>query len=111
MKKNRLALSIVTGGLIASFSGAAMATLTWDTCDITRVGALGASTVAVKIENCKNGNDDKWLNVLNQKNPSLAVLLTGLSLGNKVKMEAHFDLANTSGVATGADINTIYLDQ
>lgn len=111
MSRKKLVHSIVAGAVIASFSSIASASLTWDTCGITRVGALGASTIAVKIEDCKNGNDDKWLNISNQKNPSLAVLLTGLSLGSKVKMEAHYDLANTESVGAGADIETIYLDQ
>ncbi len=111
MGHKKLVHSIVAGAIIASTSSVAMATLTWDTCGITRVGALGASTIAVKIESCKNGNDGKWLNIANQQNPSLAVLLTGLSLGNKVKIEAHYNLANTSSVGAGADIETIYLDQ
>jgi hypothetical protein len=119
MGSKKIVHSILAGAVIATFSSAALATLSFDTCAIVRVGALGTEqsglsqdTIAVKLGSCgKSANSNKWLRVSKQSNPSLAVLLTGLSLKKKVKINAHWDRANTTTVTDNATLETIYLDQ
>lgn len=96
---------------VVSFSTTAIAAPSWDTCAIQRMGVSGASTQSIKITSCGiSSNNGKWLSITQQENASLATLLTALSLGKKVKINADYALGTTSGSAFGP-INTIYLDQ
>jgi len=91
------------------FAGSALAL--WDTCAIERLGVAGPSDNLVKVKNCEeySAHDGRWLKVVNQKDTSMATLLTALSLNKKVKLNADFASGNTSGSSYG-DIWTIYLD-
>ena len=90
------------------FAGSVLAA--WDTCAIQRLGVNGASDNLLKVKSCGNSsNNDKWLRVTSQKDTSMAVLLTALSLNKKVKLNADFANGTTNGSSYGS-IWVIYLD-
>ncbi len=111
MVKKKVVKSILGGIVVTALSTPALATLSWDTCAVKRLGVSGSAKKLIKIDSCGFlYNNDKWLTVTNQENASLATLLTALSLGKKVKMQAHYNTANTI-TDSGSNINIIYLDQ
>lgn len=108
MKK--MILSAVTLSCVLMFAGSSIAANTWDTCGIQRLGVSGTSANLFKVTSCgTSGNNDKWLSLVNQKDTSMAVLLTAISLGKEVKLNADFATATTTGSAYGA-VEVIYLD-
>ncbi len=77
MKK--LTLSLLTFSMILSLSSTSFAA--WDTCSIQRVGVTGSDTTIFKVGTCDtSSNNGKWLAITQQKDRSLATLLTGVSL-------------------------------
>ena len=110
MKMKRIMLGVGTLAFVFMFSSASMAAMTWDTCNIKRIGASGDSDNLLKVVNCKNrANDNKWLQLVKQKDTSMATLLTALSLGKKVKLYADFAAGTITGSAYGP-VETMYLD-
>jgi len=106
MKK--IILGLLTFACVTAFASSAIAA--WDTCAVERTGVVGTSTSLIKVTDCgTSGNNGKWLSLGNQTDRSLAVVLTAISLGKKVKINANFAGADTSGSAVGA-IYTIYLN-
>ncbi len=102
-------LGLLTVSIIATFASSALAT--WDTCSIQRVGVTGSDTTIFKVGTCDtSANDGKWLAITQQKDRSLATLLTGVSLTKSLKINADFAAATTSGTVYGA-VTTLYLDQ
>lgn len=109
MKK--VALSVLTACCVFMFAGVSVAANSWDTCSLERLGVAGTDDNLLKVTDCKiSANDGKWLQLVNQKDRSLAVVLTALSIPKKVKLNADFATATTSGSAYGA-IEVIYIDQ
>ncbi len=95
------------------FMFAASSMAEWDVCGVQRIGAEGADANLLKVTNCelsKGGNDGKWLYIKNQKDVSMATLLTAFSMSKKVKLNADFANANTTGSKRGA-VEVIYVNE
>ena len=90
------------------FAGSALAA--WDTCGIERLGVTGTSDNLIKVTSCDNGgNNGKWLTLVNQKDTSMATLLTAFSLNKRVKFNADFVNASKDGSVYGV-VWTLYLN-
>lgn len=101
-------LGLLTFACVTAFASSALAA--WDTCSVERTGVLGSDLALIKVTNCgTSANDGKWLSIGNQADRSLAVVLTAISLGKQIKLDANFAGANTTGSEIGA-ISTIYLN-
>ncbi len=101
---------IITGIAIfcsLMFAGSALAA--WDVCAIDQIGVHSNSENLIKVSSCDNGgNNGKWLTLVNQKETSMATLLTAFSLNKRVKFNADFVNATTTGSTYGA-VWTLYL--
>ncbi len=106
----KLFLGLITCSLIAAFATISFAS--WDTCIIQRLGVTGSDTTVFKVGTCEDdsSNNGKWLAITQQKDRSLATLLTGVSLTKSLKINADFAAATTNGSVYG-NVTTLYLDQ
>lgn len=89
MKKFVLGAAVIS--CVVMFAGVSMAAFTWDTCSIDRIGVSGDSDNVFKVKDCViSANSGNWIMISKQKDTSMATLLTALSLGKQVKMQADF---------------------
>jgi hypothetical protein len=108
MKK--ILLGLMALSFVFMLVGSSVAANTWDTCAIDRIGVAGDSDNLFKVKSCGiASNDGKWLQLVKQKDTSMATLLTALSLGKKVKINADFAAGDTVGSSYGP-VETLYLN-
>lgn len=108
MKK--IMLGLMTLSFVFMFVGSSVAAMSWDTCGIERIGVAGDTDNLFKVTSCgTSANNGIWLQLVKQKDTSMATLLTALSLGKKVKINADFAAGSTGGSSYGP-VETIYLD-
>ena len=109
MKKIMAGIAVLA--CVCMFASVSMAGMTWDTCAIQRIGTSGDTDNLFKVTGCGNSaNNDKWLQLVKQKDTAMATLLTAFSLGKKVKLYADFGVATTTGSSMGP-VENIYMDK